>query len=447
MKLQLKLALYNTLTKVAIITMMGILILVSINRISVNHIHQRLIQKKNKLITNLSSVKINDLLTQQKTFTDYNLLKEEYIILKEVKNSDTSKLKHYFTQESREIEGSQEEYQILSAEFKYGGRRYLLELGETMSTVGQLEHTISVFTFLILLAAVILTLLTDLAFSKFLLAPFYQIIDQKLNKVNDPISFNYEPVKTTTEDFKILDQSISTLMNKIADLFLTEKEFIANVSHELLTPISILNTRLENLLNDEKLSHEGENKIFACLKTLNRLKSIINSLLLISKVENNQYKKPDHISIKELVHEVYEELEHRLMMMELKFTINLAEDHHFTGNRSLFNTLLMNVVNNAIKYNLPSGSVSIYDTYIGKHYAVTVEDTGQGMDLNQIQHAFQRFEKFQSEKEDSHGLGLSIVRSIAAFHEIEIEIESEKDKGTRVIIIFPKKKSGLPPSS
>lgn len=447
MKLQLKLALYNTLTKVAIITMMGILILVSINRISVNHIHQRLIQKKNKLITNLSSVKINDLLTQQKTFTDYNLLKEEYIILKEVKNSDTSKLKHYFTQESREIEGSQEEYQILSAEFKYGGRRYLLELGETMSTVGQLEHTISVFTFLILLAAVILTLLTDLAFSKFLLAPFYQIIDQKLNKVNDPISFNYEPVKTTTEDFKILDQSISTLMNKIADLFLTEKEFIANVSHELLTPISILNTRLENLLNDEKLSHEGENKIFACLKTLNRLKSIINSLLLISKVENNQYKKPDHISIKELVHEVYEELEHRLMMMELKFTINLAEDHHFTGNRSLFNTLLMNVVNNAIKYNLPSGSVSIYDTYIGKHYAVTVEDTGQGMDLNQVQHAFQRFEKFQSEKEDSHGLGLSIVRSIAAFHEIEIEIESEKDKGTRVIIIFPKKKSGLPPSS
>jgi signal transduction histidine kinase len=439
MKLQLKLALYNTLTKVAIITMMGILILVSINRISVNHIHQRLIQKKNKLITNLSSVKINDLLTQQKTFTDYNLLKEEYIILKEVKNSDTSKLKHYFSQESREIEGSQEEYQILSAEFKYGGRRYLLELGETMSTVGQLEHTISVFTFLILLAAVILTLLTDLAFSKFLLAPFYQIIDQKLNKVNDPISFNYEPVKTTTEDFKILDQSISILMNKIADLFITEKEFIANVSHELLTPISILNTRLENLLNDEKLSPEGENKVFDCLKTLNRLKSIINSLLLISKVENNQYKKPDSISIKELVHEVYEELEHRLMMMELKFTINLSEDHHFTGNRSLFNTLLMNVVNNAIKYNLPSGSVSIYDTYIDKHYELIIEDTGQGMDLNEVQHAFQRFEKFQSEKEDSHGLGLSIVRSIASFHDIEIEIESEKGMGTRVIIIFPEK--------
>ncbi|ALL07896.1 histidine kinase [Pedobacter sp. PACM 27299] len=439
MKLQLKLALYNTLTKVAIITLMGIFILVSINRISVNHIHQRLIQKKNKLVTNLSSTAINDLLTQQKTFTDYNLLKEEYIILKEVKNNRKQKLKQYFSRETREIEGSQEEYEILSAEFEYRGKRYLLELGETMSTVGQLENTISVFTFLILLAAVILTLLTDLAFSKFLLAPFYQIIDQKLNKVNDPISFNYEPVKTTTEDFRILDQSISSLMNKITDLFLTEKEFIANVSHELLTPISILNTRLENVLNDEKLSVEGENKIFACLKTLNRLKSIINSLLLISKVENNQYKKPDSIVLKEMIHEVYEELEHRLAMMDLTFTINLSEDYIFKGNRSLFHTLLMNIVNNAIKYNLPSGSVHISDTFIEDKYALIIEDTGQGMAVNQVSHAFQRFEKFQSEKEDSYGLGLSIVKSIAIFHELDLEIESEIGKGTRVILIFQKK--------
>lgn len=435
MKLQLKLALYNTLTKVAIITFMGILILVSINRISDNHIHQRLIQKKNRLITNLSRVKINDLLTQQSTFTDYNLLREEYIILKEIKNNK-GKLKQYFSQENREIEGFQEEYQILSAEFRFGGRKYLLELGETTSTVGQLEKTISVFTFFILLAAVTLTSLTDLAFTKFLLSPFYQIIDQKLNKVNDPISFNYEPVKTTTDDFKILDQSISALMNKIASLFLTEKEFIANVSHELLTPISVLNTRLENLLNDETLSPEGENKIFACLKTLNRLKSIINSLLLISKIENNQYNKPDQISVKEVVNEVYEELEHRLMMMNLKFRITLPEDHVFKGNRSLFHTLLMNIINNAIKYNLPSGLVHVHAGIERSRFVLIIEDTGQGMPAEQVQHAFQRFEKFQSEKEDSHGLGLSIVKSIVDFHQMEIKIESEKDKGTRVYLMF-----------
>lgn len=217
MKLQFKLALYNTLTKIAIITMLGILILVSINRISVRHIQQRLLQKKSRLVANLSSIEINELLTQ-KIYTDYNLLREEYIILKELRKSEKP-IKQIFTRELRSIEGNQDEFQILMTDFSYEGKNYRLELGESMSTLAQLERTISMFTFGILIAAVILTLITDLAFTQFLLAPFYRIIDQKLNKVDDPINFNYQPVKTSTEDFRILDRSISVLMDKIATLF------------------------------------------------------------------------------------------------------------------------------------------------------------------------------------------------------------------------------------
>lgn len=434
MKLQFKLALYNTLTKIAIITMLGILILASINKISVNHIQKRLLQKKDRLVNNLSTVEINELLNQ-KTYTDYNLLREEYIILKELKKGEKP-VKQQFSIEQRSIEGSQELFKILTTDFSYKGKKYRLELGGTMSALSQLEHTISMFTFGILIAAVILTLITDLAFTQFLLAPFYQIIDQKLNKVNDPINFNYEPVKTSTQDFKILDQSISALMRKIADLFLTEKEFIANVSHELLTPISVLNTRLENLLNDEQMSQEGENKLFASLKTLSRLKAIINSLLLISKVENNQYGKTDKISISETVNEVYEDLEHRLLMMKLRLNINLPADHIFMGNRSLFHTLITNLVNNAIKYNIHKGTINIFSIQTSTNYILTIEDTGVGMDAAVVENAFIRFEKLNSEKEDSHGLGLAIVRSIAAFHNLEIRISSEKNKGTKVEIVF-----------
>jgi signal transduction histidine kinase len=434
MKLQFKLALYNTLTKVAIITILGILILVSINKISVNHIQQRLLQKKARLIANLSSIEINDLL-KQKVFTDYNLLREEYIILKEIKKTEQH-IKKRFSIELRSIEGNQDEFQILMTDFAYEGKSYRLELGETMSTLALLQRTISMFTFGILIAAVILTLLTDLAFTRFLLAPFYQIIDQKLNKVDDPINFNYQPVNTTTEDFRILDHSISVLMNKIATLFLTEKEFIANVSHELLTPISVLNTRLENLLNDEQLTQEGENKLFACLKTLSRLKGVINSLLLISKVENNQYRKPDTISVKHTVAEVYEELEHRLMMMKLKININLPKDYTFTGNRSLFHTLLTNVINNSIKYNVPSGTVVIYADETKGGYTLIIADTGIGMDAELVQDSFIRFEKLHSDREDSHGLGLAIVRSIAAFHGLQVTIKSKKGEGTQVSIRF-----------
>jgi signal transduction histidine kinase len=435
MKLQFKLALYNTLTKIAIITALGILIQVSINHISINHIQQRLLQKKTRLIANLSNVEVNDLLLQ-KTFTDYNLLREEYIILKEIKKEEKP-IKQRFVRELRSIEGNQEEFQILTTDFNYKGKSYRLELGETMSTLTQLEHTISIFTFGILIAAVTLTLIIDLGFMQFLLTPFYQIIDRKLNKVNDPINFNYAPVKTTTADFRVLDQSINSLMNKIANLFLTEKEFIANVSHELLTPISVLSTRLENLLNDEKLSPEGENKLFASLKTLNRLKAIINSLLLISKVENNQYDKSDLISVQDTVIEVYEELEYRLLMMKLNVNIDLSAPYTFTGNKSLFHTLVMNLVNNAIKYNKPSGSINIYSEQTEAGYTLVIADTGIGMDPEFVEQAFVRFEKLHSEQADSYGLGLAIVRSIASFHNMTLTINSEKGIGTSIRVIFP----------
>lgn len=410
-------------------------IFISINHISITHIQQRLIQKKSKLVANLSGTEINDLIKQQGTFTDYNLLKEEYIILQEM--GQKSHLKPaYFTKEIRSIEGNEEEYQILVTPITYGGKRYRLELGETMSAVAQLDHTISIFTFIILIIAIALTIMADLAFTRFLLNPFYKIIDQKINKVNDPKNFNYQAIETGTEDFRILDQSISTLMSKMASLIQTEKEFIANVSHELLTPISILNSRLENLLNQETLTEDGENKLFACLKTLGRLKSIINSLLLISKVENNQFVQQDNISIRETVQGVYEELEHRLLMMKLSFIVDVQEDFQFRGNQSLFHTLVMNIVNNAIKYNVADGRITVHTRRTALGFELDITDTGAGMEQEKLESVFNRFEKLDSDRADSYGLGLAIAQSIAIFHGIILSVESKKQVGTTVRLSF-----------
>ncbi|MHA4896554.1 sensor histidine kinase [Pedobacter sp. PWIIR3] len=435
MKLQFKLAFYNTITKIGIVSLLGVVILISINRISTRHIQQRLLQKKDKLISNLSTVEINDLLTKQRTYTDYNLVREEYIILTE--SAHLIPLgKSRFLEEPRIIENDEANYQILLTNFEFKGKTYKLELGENMASVIQLERTISVFTFLIMLVAIILSIVADLAFTKFLLAPFYKIIEQKLNKVNDPMNFNYDAVKTSTEDFLVLDRSISTLMSKMANLLITEKEFIANVSHELLTPIATLSSRFENLLDGENLTEAAQNKIFSSLKTLSRLKAIINSLLLISKVENNQFTKQDSISIKKTINDVYEELEHRLLMKNLKFKIHLMDDHNIKGNQSLIHTLFMNVINNAIKYNVDHGIIEIRGIVLEKSFQLEIIDTGIGMDQEKSKNVFKRFERLDSSEKDSYGLGLAIVHSITVFHGIDIQIESVKNKGTKVNFTF-----------
>ncbi|WP_259070839.1 sensor histidine kinase [Mucilaginibacter sp. X4EP1] len=438
MKLQVKLALYNTLTKLAIIVFTGLLILFSLENITYNHITARLKDKKDELMKHLSSKEITQILNQQQSFTDYNILKEEYIFLKPILYRSSRQTEESFTTARRTIEQTTDTYLILTYKFNFNNRSYLLEIGDTMDAVIQLKQTIKEFTLLMLFVALSLTLVIDLVFTKYLLTPFYQIIDRKLIRVNDPMNFDYKKVTTTTQDFELLDSSISTLMKKIADLFILEKQFIANVSHELLTPISIISSRLENVLLQEKLTEDSENKIFASLKTLNRLKSIINSLLLISKVENLQFNKNDTIDLKNIIAEVYSELEDRLEDKGIVFSNTMGHAYHFQGNNSLIHTLLFNLINNAIKYNTKGGSIVIADALYSEQYILEISDTGIGMDNEQIELAFNRFEKLNRHEKESYGLGLAIVKSITAFHSIRININSVKDKGTTVKLIFSK---------
>ena len=436
MKLQIKLALYNTLTKLAIIVFTGLLILFSLEKITYAHISLRLKNKKDLFIKNLSSKEINQILNQQQSFTNYNILKEEYIFLKPIPYQPNRSSKESFSTQPRTIEKNTDNYLILTYKFNFDGHSYLLEIGDTMDAVIQLKQTIREFTLLMLVVALLLTLVIDLIFTKYLLAPFYRIIDRKLIKVNDPMNFDYAKIETTTQDFKLLDDSISTLMKKITDLFILEKQFIANVSHELLTPISIISSRLENVLLNEELQEDSENKIFASLKTLNRLKSIINSLLLISKVENNQFDKNDEIPIAGIINEVYLELEDRLEDRKVTFENNIKYARSIRGNHSLMHTVLFNIINNSIKYNKEQGSITVTDYLTPDEYILEIADTGTGMSEQQIEKAFNRFEKLDTDEKESYGLGLAIVKSITTFHDIKIQVNSASDTGTAIKLIF-----------
>jgi len=434
MKLQVKFSLYNAVTKIAIILLLGAAILFSLEKLAYNQLDNRLIKKKNKIIKNLTDSEIDSLLNNQDSFTDYNILKEEFIVLQDIPDNQKDSSAIVYT-ERREIEGNIEVYRILNYKFSYHTNWYNLEIGETMTTLQSIKNSIRFYTLIVLVIALLITLVADYAFSNYLLKPFYMIIDKKINKVDDPLHYNYQNIPTTTEDFKMLDNSVNTLMRKINTLFALEKQFIANVSHELLTPISILSTRFENMLNTPEIPVEHENKIYASIKTLNRLKVIINSLLLISKVENNQYLKTEEIDLREKLTDIYEDLEDRIADKNISYHIDIRDDYRFIGNKALMHTLLMNVINNAIKYNRDGGQISITGNFVNHKYILTISDNGFGMSEELVENAFDRFKRGNTE-ENGFGLGLAIVQSIAIFHKIDIEIKSVEQVGTSISLIF-----------
>ena len=170
-------------------------------------------------------------------------------------------------------------------------------------------------------------------------------------------------LETTTSDFHHLDNAIREMMDHIDNLFRKEKEITVNISHELLTPISVLRSKLENLLMQKDIDEEVANKIEESLKTLHRLQSLVNSLLLIARIESRQYLKEESVSVREVLNEIMNEIDPIAEDGGIMLKLEIKEDFKFEGaNRSLLFSMFYNVVNNAVK-NTPSGGEIIITGY------------------------------------------------------------------------------------
>ena len=227
-------------------------------------------------------------------------------------------------------------------------------------------------------------------------------------------------------------------MDRINELFKKEKQFIANVSHELLTPIALLKNKFENLLQNESLDDAAVDKIVSSLRTLDLLKKVIANLLLISKIENNQYEVNETIDFDAIITDLLASLQDRIEDKKLVIHKNLQHHFSFLGNKTLIHILFYNLVINAVKYNKPRGTIEINDGFLNGKYFLSISDSGIGMNEKQQQHVFKRFARVSSDQEGL-GLGLAIVESIAQFHHIIIEITSEINVGTTFRLLFPGK--------
>ncbi|MGZ3836157.1 MAG: sensor histidine kinase, partial [Mucilaginibacter sp.] len=236
-----------------------------------------------------------------------------------------------------------------------------------------------------------------------------------------------------------LDISIHKMIQTIENTFQKEREFISNASHELMTPISILQSKIENMFEREDIIDEVKVRLLEMQKILNRLKSITKTLLLISQIENDQFLKEDQVSLANLIHEVYDEISIRLQDKNITCEINVPTEWNLINvNKFLLFNLVFNLINNAVKYNKEGGEIRITGITGNKLHIVEITDSGIGISPEQLPHIFNRFKKFsQSLQQDSFGLGLPIVKSIAAFHHIKIEVVSEPGVGSTFRLIFP----------
>jgi signal transduction histidine kinase len=226
-------------------------------------------------------------------------------------------------------------------------------------------------------------------------------------------------------------------MDQINEAFEKEWEFTANASHEFMTPISILQNKLGNLLTEESASEAVQEHIVDMMKTLERLKKISRSLLLISRIENEQFSKQEEIEPQMLFNEIVEEIGHRLEEKNIQIDIRLSHNKHLSHiNHDLLFQLFYNLINNAIKFNKENGRIQISDLLEKGYYSIQVSDSGQGIKAEDIPHVFDRSKKTGHAENTGYGLGLATVKSIANYLNLKVQVNSILGEGTTFKVIF-----------
>jgi len=199
MKLRIKLALFNLLSKLVFTLLFLVFMPYLIDRINLIQVDNDLIQKREQVITLISKVGIEPFITSDtgNVFGSYNILKEEFISLERI---DLKEDANYIEVSQRSIEGEDIDYRVLNYSFKVDGNTYLLEIGKSFSSILHTEKNIKKVMLAFLVFIILITFLTDLQYTRRLLRPL-DLITKKLKGISNPSTFDKAPVITTTSDF------------------------------------------------------------------------------------------------------------------------------------------------------------------------------------------------------------------------------------------------------
>jgi signal transduction histidine kinase len=424
MKLRFKLSLFNLLSKIAFTALFFLFLPYITERISLRQVDEELIQKREQVIRQISEVGIEPFIVSDSlnAFGNYNILKEEYI---SIEKADTGEEINDIQVSSRMIEGEEIQYRTIRYTFSVDGNPYLLELGKSLSSIYRLEKYLKRIMFIFLLLIILSTFLTDLQYTRHILKPLDKIT-KKLDKIPDPSQFDKKPVKSTTKDFVKLDRSLTELMGHINSLFQREKDITVNISHELLTPVSVLRSKLENLSRREDMGSEVKSKIEESLKMLHRLQNLINSLLMIARIESLQYLKNESVSVQGVIAEIVEETSPVAENSSIVLMNSISDDYIIeNANKALIFSMFSNIINNAVKNTPEKGTIEIKNNISAGRYILEISDSGKGISPEQIDSLFTRFSTGSGKgSAGGTGIGLAISKSIADFHDIKIKVDS-----------------------
>lgn len=343
------------------------------------------------------------------------------LIVKEISQEEAETVMENFqtTRVYFSTELEQEEVRMLTSAFfcTLNGKHYQIQLfTSTVESNDLIENMLY-----LMLGLWIALILTVIIVSRIIISrankPFYQLLNE-LKKFRPDSHAMVNFPQTKIEEYRQLNRAIRDLLAKNREVFTEQKQFIENSSHELQTPLAIVVAKLEMLLEKHQNQQEYVSEIASLLNTLNRMKRLNSSLLLLSKIRNCQFPETSAVNLREVVESVLADFEDLAACKQLAVETCGDASLCMQMNRELAHILFANLIKNAIAHNEAGGKIVV----ACEENAITVSNSGKQAVIN----VFGRYQNIRND-ENSSGLGLSIVNAIAGLYKLEVTYRFEQN--------------------
>ncbi|HXX36500.1 MAG TPA: ATP-binding protein [Thermodesulfobacteriota bacterium] len=321
----------------------------------------------------------------------------------------------------------------------------ILQVGQAMESYSRFLDAfkgifITTMTFLIVLAAGVGWFMARRAVSG------VEAVTRTAQKISGGNLEERVPVKGRGDEIDQLATTFNQMLNRVQALLTEIKEMSDNIAHDLRSPITRIRGIAEVTLTTGKSLNEYEAMAASTVEECDRLLDMINTMLMISKTEAGvDGLVQEEIDLTSLVRKACELFEPAAEDKGVILRCDVSSGSRLTGDTRMIQRMLSNLLDNAIKYTPPEGSVSLSLSENGREIAVSIKDTGVGLSPTELPRIFERFYRCdQSRSQAGIGLGLSLARAVARAHGGEITVMSAPNQGSTFTVTLPK---SLPPRS
>jgi heavy metal sensor kinase len=320
------------------------------------------------------------------------------------------------------------------------GTHYLIEAGNTYTRTRQtLKNLIWMFGW-IAPAATLLAIAGGWFAIGRALRPVREIT-HNAERISWQKRYERLPVPLTGDELEQLSRTLNSMLDRLEEAFQRINRFSADVSHELRTPLTIIRGELESIVRQAPCSPQVLEGVGSSLEEVERLTHIVDHLLVLCRLDSDDESAQNElVDLGQLASSTAEQM--RLLFVEkgLHLDMLVSPNVMVTGVPVRLKQVIVNLLDNAIKYSNPGGRIEIKVAQEGQLAGLEVADNGVGIPAEHLPHLFERFyraDKARSRASGGVGLGLSIVKAIAASHNGTVTVGSEAGAGTRFRFAIP----------